>query len=57
VDVDRVVFVVAAVLVLAAQAVVVAGSRAKGAADAAWTLVPAVGVIVLVVLAWRVVAG
>jgi hypothetical protein len=57
VDADLVVFVVAVVMVLAAQAVVLATSRPKGIAEAAWVLVPAIGVIVLVVLAWRVVAG
>jgi hypothetical protein len=57
VDVDLVVFVIAVVMVLAAQAVVLVTSRPKGFAEVAWTLVPAIGVILLVVLAWRVVAG
>jgi hypothetical protein len=57
VDVDLVVFVVAAVMVLVAQALVLAASRPKGAAELAWVLVPAIGAIVLVVLAWRVVTG
>lgn len=56
-DADLVVFVIALVLVLAAQAAVLATSRPKGGLELAWVLVPAIGVVVLVVLAWRVVAG
>jgi heme/copper-type cytochrome/quinol oxidase subunit 2 len=57
VDADLVVFVIALVLVLAAQAAVLATSRPKGALEIAWVLVPAIGLLVLVVLAWRVVTG
>ncbi len=56
-DADLVVFVIAAVLVLIAQAAVLFTARPKGPAETAWVLVPAIGVIVLVILAWRVVAG
>lgn len=59
VDADLVVFVIAAAVVVAAQALVVAFTRPRpaGPFETAWMLVPAIGVIVLVVLAWRVVAG
>lgn len=56
-DADLVVFLIALVLVLAAQAVVLASSRPKGALEIAWVLVPAIGLLVLVVAAWRVVTG
>jgi hypothetical protein len=59
VDADLVIFVIAAVVVVAAQALIVAFTRPRpsGLFDTAWVLVPAAGVIVLVVLAWRVVVG
>lgn len=53
------VFLIAAALIVAAQALIVAFTRPRpaGPLETVWMLVPAVGVIVLVVLAWRVVVG